>query len=73
MIANVYQAVANAADCFKAMTKPISGDFGSGNAVNETLQSRCDGIRESSRDTNGFIRDFGDVIKCTVTLIPRSW
>jgi hypothetical protein len=68
-IANGFRAVANVADYVAAMAKPISRDFGSGKAVSETLQSRYFGNRELSSDTKSIMRDFGDLIKCTVTVI----
>lgn len=68
VMANGYQAVANAAGCLAALAKPIFRDLGSGKTVRETLQNRYFENQELSRDTKSIMTDFGDRIKCTVTI-----
>ena len=73
VITNGCRAVANTASCFAALAKPIFRDLGSGKAVSETLQSRYVGNRELSTDTKSIMKRFGDIIKCTVTVILRKF
>lgn len=68
-VANGFRAVANVADYVAAVAKPTFRDFGNSKAASETLQSRYVKNGELSRESKSIMRDFGDVIKCTVTII----
>jgi hypothetical protein len=68
-IDNACRVAANVAGCFATLTIPICGNFVRSKAASATVQSRYIKNGELSRESKSIMRDFGDVIKCTVTVI----
>jgi hypothetical protein len=71
-IANGFRAGAKQAGCFVALAKPICDNFVRSKAASETVQNRYVENQELCRDTKSIAGDFGELIKCTVTIIDTG-